>query len=452
MKHVLNKVLLQLEERKEITWEEFTKLKYVGPKVLSKFADLNQMADVNGDKAGNADAVDGEETRSAVPEALSTSHGAGKHVRPKKITDSDGSNTNGKTNCNLPTRVNRNKDLVSNAVIYKEYNKIDDFEYVPGFNTVAYNILRVLSNGDGLCKSQIYLNSEFLEDEITGLHIWSALKNLLQKRLVQKESKKYFLTCKGSSLCTILFDKTEKALKKSTDETMLLIDSREMRSKNDRGYFERKLPGSCSLNLVIGDFMWIRGDYVINTIIERKKCSDFVSSLYDGRFTEQKNRLKNTGLKHCVYLIEGLKSRDNFIDSAILKTKLEGFTVIETKDIEETVLFVKSIDYKIRMYGINNHENNEFVSVSDITFSNFSNKSLKTKGFSQKYLLYLGFLSIRGVSHVKAKFLRDYFQTFENLVKNCRDVDKLRQILNGMRINGQLLGKSAVDGILHLFT
>lgn len=51
---------------------------------------------------------------------------------------------------------------------------------------------------------------------------------------------------------------------------LLLIDSREMKNKSDRRYFERKIPDSKSMNLMVGDFMWIKGNNVINSIIERK--------------------------------------------------------------------------------------------------------------------------------------------------------------------------------------
>ncbi|ELQ75587.1 Endonuclease MUS81 [Trachipleistophora hominis] len=444
-RHVLNKILSQLEEKDEITWEEFINLKYVGPKTLPKFAipNKNQTADAPNETANNKNALGDGDTKGTASKSSSNNHKVHRH-QEKTVKD--------ETTDNSKTGANRSKNLGIDGITKKTYNKIEDFEYVPGFNTIAYNILKILSSNDGLCKSQIYLSSKFLEDEISGLHIWCALKTLLQKNLIQKENKRYFLTYKGTSLCVIMFDKTEKVLDRETNEVVLLVDSREMKSKNDRGYFERKLPGSRTLNLVVGDFLWIKGEYVVNTIIERKKGSDFVSSLYDGRFVEQKNRLKNTGLKSCVYLIEGLRSRDNFIESAIFKTKLEGFTVIETRDIEETVLFVRNLDDKIRKYDASNHETCEFASVSSITFYNFSNQSLKTKDFSQQYLLYLSFLSIKGISHLKAKFLCNYFQTFDNLVNECKDVDKLKSILSEMRVNGQLLGKNVVENILHLIT
>jgi ERCC4-type nuclease len=44
---------------------------------------------------------------------------------------------------------------------------------------------------------------------------------------------------------------------------------------------------------------------ILDCIAERKSIPDLVSSLVDGRYTDQKFRLKTTGIKSCLYLVEG---------------------------------------------------------------------------------------------------------------------------------------------------
>ena len=44
---------------------------------------------------------------------------------------------------------------------------------------------------------------------------------------------------------------------------------------------------------------------LLDYIIERKLVSDLLSSITDGRYEEQKTRLKLSGMQRVIYLIEG---------------------------------------------------------------------------------------------------------------------------------------------------
>lgn len=46
-------------------------------------------------------------------------------------------------------------------------------------------------------------------------------------------------------------------------------------------------------------------DYVLDFIIERKTADDLAASIMDGRYEEQKFRLKNCGINNVIYLVEG---------------------------------------------------------------------------------------------------------------------------------------------------
>ena len=67
-----------------------------------------------------------------------------------------------------------------------------------------------------------------------------------------------------------------------------------------------------SRSLALGDFMFIARhkrlkdcEVVLDTIIERKRVSDLVTSIRDGRYQEQRSRLKKTQFTRIIYLIEG---------------------------------------------------------------------------------------------------------------------------------------------------
>lgn len=65
-------------------------------------------------------------------------------------------------------------------------------------------------------------------------------------------------------------------------------------------------------HLKVGDYVWVARErhsgreLVLPYIIERKRMDDFGASIKDGRYREQKFRLKQCGLQTVIYLIESL--------------------------------------------------------------------------------------------------------------------------------------------------
>ena len=94
----------------------------------------------------------------------------------------------------------------------------------------------------------------------------------------------------------------------------LLIDSREV-AGHSHSSFSRSLQSSglqtCSRALPIGDFAFVvthtasGTEYTVDCIVERKRVPDLVSSVIDGRLTEQRWRMKRTGMQRRCFLIEG---------------------------------------------------------------------------------------------------------------------------------------------------
>ncbi|KAH8387370.1 hypothetical protein KR093_006651 [Drosophila rubida] len=96
---------------------------------------------------------------------------------------------------------------------------------------------------------------------------------------------------------------------------VLLVDIQETSGKNKRvldqtrGYLQSLGVEHEVRRLTIGDFLWIACDaagneLVLPYIVERKRMDDLASSIRDGRFHEQKHRLRQCGLPHIIYLIE----------------------------------------------------------------------------------------------------------------------------------------------------
>lgn len=60
-------------------------------------------------------------------------------------------------------------------------------------------------------------------------------------------------------------------------------------------------------------------DYVLDFIVERKTADDLAASIMDGRYEEQKFRLKGCGINNVIYLVEGSPGQYCKIPETVLK-------------------------------------------------------------------------------------------------------------------------------------
>ncbi|KAM0675552.1 Crossover junction endonuclease mus81 [Gurleya vavrai] len=350
---------------------------------------------------------------------------------------------------------------------------LDKKLYIPKYKSGSYAILKTLWRENGLSKHIIcnkankFSTHEF--DLTQKFSAWNGIKTLFDKNLVYKEDKKFFLTEKGCLVCKKLDFKYENDICE-TEEVKLIIDAREMKSKKDRTFFQRQINDSETRNLIIGDFLWLKGEKVLNFIVERKKGSDFVSSISDGRFNEQKKRLKETGIGNIFYIVENLKEKDikkigeNYAKSCLLSTKSENFIVLETNSINETADVLKIIDIFVRedvklrdlddfdnlqnkfFLGDNNYEDD-----SNFKYDNFNEKGKKNYNLTSSEILYKALLAIKGISHEKAVFLANKYSSFENFLGDLKN-ENFVEDFGSMCINDKKIGKKISQKIFDLFS
>lgn len=145
----------------------------------------------------------------------------------------------------------------------------------------------------------------------------------------------------------------------------LFIDNREIRSQSERDFFvntlSQKYRVPCRVeNLTVGDLLWVAKEKntgqiaVVDFIIERKRLDDLVASIKDGRFAEQKLRLKRSGLANITYLVEELVAMDKGIYAQQIQTAMsqvithDGFFLKRTLNTEETVAVLAEMTAKIK--------------------------------------------------------------------------------------------------------
>eukprot|EP00698_Gefionella_okellyi_P005263 TRINITY_DN1479_c0_g1_i2.p1 TRINITY_DN1479_c0_g1~~TRINITY_DN1479_c0_g1_i2.p1 ORF type:complete len:589 (+),score=105.43 TRINITY_DN1479_c0_g1_i2:99-1865(+) len=105
-------------------------------------------------------------------------------------------------------------------------------------------------------------------------------------------------------------------------DMVMLLDNRELgRHAHDRVWLLAQLQARGVTvevrDLPLGDIAWVarhrtnqHREYMMDTLCERKTPADLASSITDGRYKEQRFRLKRSGIRTVFYLIEGDVRKD----------------------------------------------------------------------------------------------------------------------------------------------
>ncbi|XP_059257444.1 crossover junction endonuclease MUS81 isoform X6 [Mustela nigripes] len=197
--------------------------------------------------------------------------------------------------------------------------------------------------------------------------------------------------------------------------------------------------------LHVGDFVWVAqetrprdparpGELVLDHIVERKRLDDLCNSIIDGRFREQKFRLKRCGLGHRVYLVEEYGSAghlslpESTLLQAVTNTQvIDGFFVKRTADLKESAAYLALLTRGLqrlyqgrtlssRPWGASEASEsrpgpspNPLCSL--LTFSDFNAGAIKNKAQSVREVFARQLMQVRGVSGEKAAAIVDKYST-----------------------------------------
>lgn len=138
---------------------------------------------------------------------------------------------------------------------------------------------------------------------------------------------------------------------------ILLVDDREHRAEHMVAKLQMSGVPSERRHLPIGDMAWIARsggtEILLGTIVERKEVNDLAASLYGTRLLEQRKRLQNSGLPQLLLLVEGdtasvTNCPPDTLHMAMMETRVQlGFQVVHTKQLHETVRFLKTVHRRI---------------------------------------------------------------------------------------------------------
>lgn len=147
----------------------------------------------------------------------------------------------------------------------------------------------------------------------------------------------------------------------------LLLDVREIRATKDRDYMEEELTKQgvkpIMRSLELGDAQWVAKchdpsllsrlgaegeEVVLDHIVERKRLDDLVASIKDGRFHEQKFRLRKSGVKNVTYIVEEIsmdsaayQKVEDAVTSAMAQIQVvNGYFLKRTQKMDDSIRYL----------------------------------------------------------------------------------------------------------------
>ncbi|XP_053226159.1 crossover junction endonuclease MUS81 isoform X2 [Podarcis raffonei] len=322
--------------------------------------------------------------------------------------------------------------------------------------------------------------SFFLADPGSKNTAWSAISTLLRKELVLKTNipARYSLTDAGLTLARELAALNEPKEKDSNslaaeaadagDPLLLLEGDDESEQSSDRdaspsGPKSRKQDLVSELQrhnvpfsirkLHIGDFLWVARErvlpaagqlqppaareLVLDYVVERKRMPDLCSSIIDGRFREQKFRLRQCGISHPIYLVEESGSAQHLslpektLQQAMTNTQVvDGFFVKRTRDLRESAAYLTLMTRQLtRLY-----EDKTLLSCTKeeleqerplqpsagscrlLTFAEFNEGAVKNKAQTVSEVFARQLMQISGISGDKAAAILERYKTPASLL------------------------------------
>ncbi|KDR15724.1 crossover junction endonuclease MUS81 [Zootermopsis nevadensis] len=231
-------------------------------------------------------------------------------------------------------------------------------------------------------------------------------------------------------------------------DVILLVDKRETTGHSGQKHLEGATVAELSIlgtlfevrHLTVGDFIWVCRDrvtgqeLVLPYIVERKRMDDLASSIQDGRFREQKFRMKQSGLQNLIYLVEshGDNRRtslplDTLTQAAINTQVVNMFTVKITSSHRNSMRYLSvmtrhlSASYCDKTFVSCHRGNLPCCHIRDdlislMTFSEFNKSSCKTKAKRVQDLFMKQLLQLHGLSVEKVRAILEQYPTLRDLM------------------------------------
>lgn len=252
----------------------------------------------------------------------------------------------------------------------------------------------------------------------------------------QSQPQQQVVMNSGTFRIILLVDTAETSgkSKKDLDDTRLFLESFKVQ------YEVRRLS--------VGDFAWICRDssgneFVIPYILERKRMDDLAGSIKDGRYSEQKYRLKSSGIPNLIYLIEDHKNNDRLglplgnLKQAAVNTQIHsGFQIKHTRTHKDSMMYISVLTrifikkYKDKVLMNTSKEelpnlNKQDYVIGMLSFNDFQNSTAKNKGIQIREIFIKQLIQLKFLTTEKAIAITEIYPTPKALLEAYDECDSI---------------------------
>ncbi|XP_053998116.1 crossover junction endonuclease MUS81 [Hylaeus anthracinus] len=269
-------------------------------------------------------------------------------------------------------------------------------------------------------------------------------------------------------------------------DIILLVDTQEtcgVKTKSQHDATKRELSELNTLyevrHLKVGDFAWIarcrttKNELVLPYIVERKRIDDLCASITDGRFHEQKFRLKQSGIENLMYIIEEYDKgqRLTIPHSALMQASIntliqDGFSVKYTKTHKDSMFYLSSLTRILnKVFKNKNLESCKKEALTQIDISNdtislmefkeFNKAASKQKMFKVSEMFIRQLLQLKGISIDKAFAIVECYPTPRTLFDAVQESDcNAESLLSSIQFGSKkrLIGAGISKTLYQLYT
>jgi len=239
-------------------------------------------------------------------------------------------------------------------------------------------------------------------------------------------------------ILTIIIDSREASL-------FSILNERDLDIYKDKIIIEKK-------QLDIGDIHVIFNDNCY--IYERKTINDLLASIKDGRYKEQKHRLKASSANSINYIIEGdtITSAKNNKNQKMLTSTYyhsiyrDNINVFFTINTNETATFLlllatKIIDKPENFINNNEKTDDEYIDICKI-------KTQKNKNITKETCYLLQLSQIPGISKEIARNISEIYPSFSSLIKTLEESSDKINLLMNIKLIGKTKATTIIEFLL----
>lgn len=327
--------------------------------------------------------------------------------------------------------------------------------------------------------------------------ITASRKQLLDDRVVETQEKparvrqarntKQNARKKFANIDEIALEENDRQiyLESNAFDIILLVDTQETCGGKTKPQHDATLMELTQLGVLfevrrlkIGDFMWIarcrktQDELVIPYIIERKRMDDLSASITDGRFHEQKFRLKQSGIENLMYIVENIDRNSRFsiplpslLQASVNCLVQDGFTVKYTRNHKDSMSYLSCVTkilikiYKDKkLVGCKKERllqtNNLDSTIRLMEFKEFNKASSKQRKFKVSEMFIRQLLQLKGMSVDRATAIVERYPSPRILIAALENSANGEQLLANIQVSDKRrqLGSSISKTVYQLYT